>query len=341
MVRDLLTDDGTLWINLGDSYVSHPNQRVQKGAGRDDVAGWKQQTNKGSHAIGSRHAPGFKPKDLVGIPWMVAFALRNDGWYLRSDIIWHKPQCMPESVKDRPTKSHEYIFLLSKSERYYYDAVAIMEPSSPDTHARYVRGRSNSHKYADGGPGNQTIAKSFDHMVKVPDSYKGSVPRRKDGPGQDRRSKTDRAAGVNPKAAMNAPGNKQNESFSAAVCDVVEMRNKRTIWAVDDETILIRWLLEQHPDIASEFLRREKADVWTVPTQPYSEAHFATFPPKLIEPCILAGSRPGDIVLDPFFGSGTTGEVAEKLGRQWIGCELQRNYEPLQRQRTAQVGLKL
>lgn len=306
LVRDLLADDGTLWLNLGDSY----NAAGREGHGTRQ--GCKQGTNRAS-AAGHDHcrpsADELKPKDLIGIPWMVAFALRADGWYLRSDIIWHKPQCMPESVKDRPTKSHEYIFLLSKAERYFYDAAAIMEPASPDTHARYARGRSDSHKYADGGPGNQTIAKIFEHMVKVPDSYKGSVPGRQGRPGQDRRGKTDRVPGVNPKAAQNAPGSKQNESFSAAVCDVVEMRNKRT--------------------------------VWTVPTQPFSGAHFATFPERLIEPCILAGSRPGDIVFDPFFGSGTTGQVAARFGRQWIGCELQEDYEPLQRQRTAQYGLAL
>ncbi|RJP48744.1 MAG: site-specific DNA-methyltransferase [Anaerolineaceae bacterium] len=270
-VRDLLADDGTLWLNLGDTYAAARSYQVPDNKYKDV-----------GNTLGHTVPPGLKQKDLVGIPWMVAFALRADGWYLRCDIVWEKAQCMPESVKDRPTKSHEYIFLLSKTERYYYDAAAIMEPASLDTHARYARGRSDSHKYADGGPGGQTIARSLDHMVK---------------------------AGVNPKAAMNAKGSKQNASFSNAVRDVVEMRNKRS--------------------------------VWKVATQPYSGSHFATFPEKLIEPCILAGSRAGDIVLDPFFGSGTAGQVAEQLGRQWIGCEIQRAYEPLQKERTAQVGLLL
>jgi site-specific DNA-methyltransferase (cytosine-N4-specific) len=203
-------------------------------------------------------------KNLVGIPWRVALALQADGWYLRSDIIWSKPNPMPESVTDRPTKSHEYLFLMSKNERYYYDNEAIKEPCADDTEARYERGRSDKHKWADGGPGNQTIAKSFDHMKKI--------------------------------------GNKKRKSAG-------DKRNKR--------------------------------DVWVVPTQPFRGSHFATFPPALIEPCILAGSRPGDIVLDPFFGSGTTGQVAEQLGRQWIGCEIQRDYEPLQKKRTRQKGLVL
>lgn len=199
-------------------------------------------------------------------------ALFKQGWYLRSDIIWSKLNPMPESARDRPTKSHEYLFLLSKRARYFYDAEAIKEPSSPNSHARYARGRSDDHKWANGGPGNQTIAKTFDHMP-----------------------------GVNPKAAQNAPGLKQNASWSAAVKDLVESRNKRS--------------------------------VWTVATQPFSEAHFATFPPKLIEPCIKAGCPEGGVVIDPFFGAGTTGLVASRLNRQYIGIELSAEYCEMARER--------
>jgi len=264
-VRRVLKDDGTVWLNLGDSYAGSG-----KGGNPDEG---KQATNKGSQSIGllygkvgdtARRAAvtnvtrktweiGAKPKDLLGIPWRVAFALQADGWYLRSDIVWHKPNPMPESVTDRPTKSHEYLFLLAKSERYYYDAEAIKEPVTGTAHAR----------------GN----------------------------------------GVNPKAAANAAGNKQNASFSKAVSGLVEWRNKRS--------------------------------VWTVPSQPFHGAHFATMPEKLVEPCILAGSRPGDLVFDPFLGSGTVGAVAERLGRRWAGTDLNPTYHALAKKRTAQRGLFL
>ncbi len=201
--------------------------------------------------ISHRAAPGLKHKDLVGIPWMVAFALRADGWYLRSDIIWHKPNPMPESVRDRPTKAHEYLFLLTKSERYWYDAEAVKEKASENTHAR--------------------------------------------------------GSGVNPKAAANSPGSKQNASFSAAVCGKVESRNKRS--------------------------------VWTIPTQPYSGTHYAAFPEALPSICIQAGCQPGGVVLDPFLGSGTTGQVAQRLGRRWIGFDLDKDNRELIEKRTAQQGL--
>jgi DNA modification methylase len=274
LVRDLLADDGTLWLNLGDSYSG-------SGKGGNPEAG-KQATNKGSQSIGvlygktgetARQAAvtnvtrrlcaeqGFPAKQLIGIPWRVAFALQADGWYLRQDIIWHKPNPMPESVRDRCTKAHEYIFLLSKRERYYFDADAIAEPISGATLIR-AKAANNSATRKDGG-----IA--------------------------------DNQCGLTPEQQSKYYGGLSSESD----------RNKRS--------------------------------VWTVTTKPYAEAHFATFPPDLIEPCILAGSRPNDIVLDPFFGSGTTGEVAQRLGRQWIGCELNPQYEPLQRKRTAQQGLAL
>ena len=216
-VKRVLRADGTLWLNLGDSYA-------QSGGG----GGNKQSSNKGSR-IGSRDAPlGMKPKDLLGIPWRVAFALQSDGWYLRSDIIWHKPNPMPESVRDRPTKSHEYIFLLSKSQQYYYDHESIKEPAT----------------YAGSGRGGST----------------------------DRYSQN--AAGMDHR----------------------------------------------------EYSTRNKRSVWTVPVKPYHGAHFATYPPELIKPCILAGSREGDMVLDPFMGSGTTGEVSLRWGREFTGIELNADY---------------
>ena len=189
----------------------------------------------------------------TGVDFQTPASMFEPGWYLRSDVIWAKNNPMPESVTDRPTKAHEYLFLLTKSERYYYDADAIKERVSGTAHAR----------------GN----------------------------------------GVNPKAAANATGNKQNASFSAAVSGLVAERNKRT--------------------------------VWTVQSQPYSGSHFATMPEKLVEPCILAGSRPGDLVFDPFLGSGTVGAVAERLGRRWVGTDLNPAYHALAKKRTAQRGLFL
>ena len=247
-VRDVLADDGTLWLNLGDSYGA---------VGGDTYAGFNKRWN-GTGGAGSKQdatlagvtdrkiATGLKPKNLLGIPWRVALELQADGWILRQDIIWHKPNPMPESVRDRCTKAHEYIFLLSKSERYYFDSEAMKEPAICDR----IRGPAL-------------------HRDAISTNGNGGLSRR----------------------------------------EPQETRNRRS--------------------------------VWTVATQPYSGAHFATFPPALIEPCILAGSRPADIVLDPFMGSGTTAQVAQQLGRQYIGCELNPQYLSLQSVRTAQQALLL
>lgn len=219
-VRRVLTDDGTLWLNIGDSYTS--GNRT-----------WRD-SDKKNQARGMDYRPptpqGLKPKDLIGVPWRIAFALQSDGWYLRSDIIWHKPNCQPESVKDRPTRSHEYIFLFSKSERYYYDNEAIKEPS-------------------------QTNGKT---------------------------------------------------------------KNKRTVWSVD--------ALET---------------VWNVNTEPFKDAHFAVFPRTLIRPCILAGTKKNSLVLDPFFGSGTTGEVCLETGRKCVGIELKSDYIDIAKRRLENYQLEL
>lgn len=237
-VRDVLADDGTLWLNLGDSYAANRAYQVPSTKG-----GPKHSYSQSAGGKGSVVPDGLKPKDLIGIPWMLAFALRADGWYLRQDIIWHKPNPMPESVRDRCTKAHEYIFLLSKSERYFFDHEAMREDA--------VKGAAGS---------------SFN---------KG-------------------------KTAEHQLGRSSNGE------------------RIEDG-------------------KRNRRSVWTVATRPYRGAHFATFPPALIEPCILAGSRPGDIVLDPFMGSGTTAAVALQHGRQYLGCELNPDYGPLQDQRIAGV----
>lgn len=244
-VRRVLRDDGVLFVNLGDSYFS-----AQKGSGGPSA---KQDSNVGSrYQTRKFERNGLKPKDLIGIPWMVAFALRADGWYLRQDLIWAKPNPMPESVRDRCTKSHEYLFLLAKSDRYYFDAAAIAESATSS------------------GPQNSFARKAETCPSPV-------------SPMQHREER-----------------------------EPIEYSGKRN-----------------------------KRSVWTIATQPYSAAHFATFPPALIEPCILAGSRPGDVVLDPFMGSGTTAMVAQNLGRQWIGVELNPTYIELQGKRTQQQGLVL
>lgn len=232
-VRRVLRDDGTLWLNLGDSY--------SRGFGGGSP-GAKSSTNTGSFKGRStgKTPEGLSSKDLIGIPWRVAFALQADGWCLRQDIIWHKPNPMPESVKDRCTKAHEYVFLLSKSPKYYFDAEAIKEPIQSD--------RAPSRKAKAGGAGRK------------------------------------------------------------------ELRPNGTPYDGTGET-------------------RNRRSVWTVATRPYKGAHFATFPPDLIEPCILAGAPPDGIVLDPFMGSGTTAEVASKLGRFAMGCELNPDYIELIRER--------
>ena len=236
-VRRVLRDDGTLWLNIGDSYNAsggshtpeHANPGISNSAKRSGAPG--------------RNISSLKPKDLVGIPWRLAFALQADGWWLRQDIIWAKPNPMPESVKDRCTKAHEYLFMFSKKAKYYYDAEAIKEPETMKPQRRLTPREDNPnakvhgqapHRRPEGGTGNGT-------------------------------------------------------------------RNKRS--------------------------------VWTIPTSPFPEAHFATFPPKLVEPCILSGSRPGDTILDPFVGSGTVCMVAEQHRRHSIGIDLKQEYLDMARAR--------
>ena len=243
-VRDVLADDGVLWLNIGDSYY---NYRSDGNYPKQSVSKTRQDLPQSTPVRGNK-LKGLKEKDLIGIPWMLAFALRADGWYLRQDIIWHKPNPMPESVKDRCTKSHEYIFLLSKNQNYYYDNEAIKEPVKQDWG---TRDRTKG-KYHNPGTG-----------------------------------------------------------------------------------------LQPHSGLTKSYDRKNKRSVWTVNKKPYKGAHFATYPEELIEPCILAGSREGDTILDPFMGSGTTAYVARKHDRHYIGCELHEDYGSLIQKRIKAIPTKL
>jgi DNA modification methylase len=339
LARELLAKDGVLWLNYGDSYAGNPGGYQDKNVLRRRSRTYSQVTKT------KKRGNGLKPKDLVGMPWRVAFALQADGWWLRSDVIWSKPNPMPESVYDRPTKSHEYVFLFSKAAKYHYDAEAIAEPSSPDSHARARRAHSG---YAPPGqhehegwaarginpkakkPPSGWDAESIGHrertgryrktdakaQIKGGDRISGFNERWKNreivgehGPKDDARvtqglrdsTKFGRGAGWR---------NKQNESFSAAVTQLVERRNCRT--------------------------------VWSVPTQPYEGAHFATFPEELVARCVLAGSRPGDTIFDPFMGSGTVAKVAIELGRNFLGIELNPEYVAMAEARArTTIGLQL
>jgi DNA modification methylase len=280
-VRRVLKDDGVCWLNLGDSYAGSGKARGSGGCGPTSQ---KQTTNRGAYFQSEQpiEFDGFKAKDLLMIPARVALALQADGWYLRSDIIWSKPNPMPESVTDRPTKAHEYLFLLTKSARYFYDAQAIAERSTTgDIRRPYT---SEGAWQMDGRPKEQR------HGGKPREIYKGQATKEYDAAGAQNPSDTKR----------------------------------RILDAMADP----------------EYVGRNKRSVWTIPTMPFPGAHFATMPEKLVEPCILAGSRFGDLVFDPFSGSGTVLAVAQRLGRRAVGTDLNPAYHQLAKVRTAQRGLR-
>jgi DNA modification methylase len=297
LLWDVLADDGTVWLNMGDCYYTprvnggigynsqingqgsqtafRDAQRAMKSGGKN-LCNMKARRFSGPQRQRSKSPMflGLKDKDMIAMPWMLALILRADGWYLRRDVIWAKQNPMPESTNDRPTTAHEFIFLLSKQGRYYYDADAIKEPASENTHAR----------------GNGVNPKAVAGWA--------------DGPG-DHRPRSH----AQPSDSAKKFKPRQNASFSGAVNEVLPERNKRS--------------------------------VWSVPTQPYSEAHFATFPEELIRPCVLAGAPAGGIVFDPFHGSGTTGKVATDLGRHFIGIELNPDYAKMDRSLTTTIGMPL
>lgn len=290
--RRVLRDDGTLWLNLGDTYAGNRSYQVpdNKHCTVGNTIGMTVSRRRDNALIPRSDlcVSGLKNKDMVGIPWRVAFALQADGWYLRSEIIWHKPNPMPESVTDRPTKAHEYIFLLSKSAQYFYDAEAIKEESVYQGDDRKGRA-SKDHK---------CMPDAMKNGIRPPKSFKGS----QFNTGKTAIHQLGRSSG-RPRVTGNLPG--LDDQGRACNGPGQEMRNKRS--------------------------------VWTVTTHPYNEAHFATFPPELIKPCILAGCPENGIVLDPFFGAGTTGVVCADLGRNYIGIELNPEYVAMAEQRIARA----
>ncbi|WP_415869059.1 DNA-methyltransferase [Burkholderia ubonensis] len=286
LARELLADDVTLWLNMGDSYAGSRGAPWGPSPAAIEARAMTASRRRDDAPVprSDVRVEGLKPKDLVGQPWRLAFALQGAGWYLRQDIIWHKPNPMPESVRDRCTKAHEYLFLLSKSERYYFDTDAMREPRASNEDAATFRGGC----YVGGDIDNAQLGQrkvTGNRRVKVPGGW-------------------DTGTGAHGSFHRDGRGD------------------------------------AEYRDDAGDG-RRMRRSVWTVATQPYAAAHFATFPEALVEPCVLAGSRPGDVVFDPFFGSGTTGQVAQRLGRAFIGCELNPEYRPLQRERLRQPGLLL
>lgn len=302
----VLRDDGTLWLNLGDCYATGGGRVGECPGGGKQGEAWRL---RGMMTTPNRMPiNGLKPKDLVGMPWRVAFALQADGWYLRSDIIWAKANPMPESVTDRPTKSHEYIFLLTKKEKYFYDAESIKEPVNGGAHARkangansqMVKSRAAGREDSKPNPSRGNIPGNVRH-AKAAQAYFNGDFRQRTKAGLLAYAEKVRN-GVTPKRAEPGSGIKANKSFHAAGGDLVFTRNKRT--------------------------------VWNVATAPFKEAHFATFPPELIRPCVRAGCPVGGTVLDPFGGSGTSGLVALEEGRNAILIELNPAYAEMAARRT-------
>lgn len=331
-VHRVLRNDGTLWINIGDSYNSSAGGYDETGSrGATSMPSLGQGTMAAVvKGLGRRPAEGMKPKDLIGIPWMLAFALRADGWYLRQDIIWHKPNPMPESVTDRCTKAHEYLFLLSKSKRYYFDADAIKEARTSNEDAAEFRGGC----YTQGDIQNDSMGvRKVVGNRRVGGWAAGTESHTAIAHNQGERKPKSSGVGfghgfdANPKPRVSE--SKRN-TFARETKSTPGEHGQKPQHRVNREAVEYSGT-------------RNKRSVWTVATQPFKQAHFATFPEALIQPCILAGSRPGDAVLDPYMGAGTTAVVCERLGRRWIGCELNPAYAAMAkvRIRNTQPGLAL
>jgi len=294
-VRRVLRKDGTLWLNLGNCYAGNGGRSTANATTLhlNYRGGGKKYAGEDAKKPKQILPDELKPKDLVGIPWRVAFAMQADGWWLRSDIIWAKPNPMPESVTDRPTKAHEYVFLMSKSQRYFFDQEAVKEPVNGDPEAS--RNRWDTKDYMVPGQKPQKRTSRY----KTPDGWDTG----KGGHGTIHREGREKGH----YDYVSKSGNKERKPGSARGCPEGSGSNACG-------------------SIPREGSRRNLRTVWTIPTEPFPEAHFATFPQRLVEPCIRAGCPRGGIVLDPFMGSGTTGVVCVKLERGFIGIELSEDY---------------
>ena len=352
-VRNVLTDDGTLWVNLGDSYYNY-----RPGKGQALVKQTVSKTKQDLPDKCSKRAnklQGLKEKDLIGIPWMFAFAMRNDGWYLRQDIIWHKPNPMPESVRDRCTKAHEYIFLFSKNKKYFYNNEAIKEPAKD--WGTKDRSKGKYHNKGTGLQPHSGLTKSY------PTKNKRSVWTSKHGKYVTEENEATHRQGIHANRGQNLievrsklPKQKEFVEFLRSKTNAKVLAENTDIpltkiehwfrfdnsgfayptiedWKkvrehIDDYDVMDEGLtyFELKTDEVAVSDKKNKRSVWSITNKPYKGAHFATYPPDLIEPCILAGSEKGDIILDPFMGSGTTAMVAKSLGRDYIGCELHEDY---------------
>ncbi|WP_405124386.1 DNA-methyltransferase [Pseudomonas alloputida] len=300
-VRRVLRDDGTIWVNMGDSYAGSWGAH-----GRDDMGLGSSSLSARQIAFSARRKKqanhgGFKPKDLMGMPWRLAFALQDDGWYLRQDIVWAKPNPMPESVRDRCTKAHEYLFLLSKSPKYYFDQDAIREPANLNGKGSAASFRGGA--YVDGA--------TFDNSNGGNRTVVGNVVPRNNGVGWGH--------GYDADPKPRTVGSKRN-SFARETKYTGGDHGQTGQHRPDREAI-------------NYDTTRNKRSVWTVATNGFKGAHFATFPPDLIRPCVLAGAPRGGLVIDPFGGAGTTALVAMQEGRQSVICELNPEYAALARKR--------
>lgn len=298
-VRRVLRDDGTIWVNMGDSYASKPNGPLGGGGHKTDAPHVAVRT---AHARRSSQIPGgFKHKDLMGMPWRLAFALQDDGWYLRQDIVWAKPNPMPESVRDRCTKAHEYLFLLSKSPKYFFDQDAIREPAN-------LTGKGSAATFRGGAYVDRA---TFDNSNGGTRTVSGNVVPRNNGVGWGHG--TDKPARQRQRVSKRNSFARETKYSSGEHGQTGQHRPDRE--DIDYDTT------------------RNKRSVWTVATNGFKGAHFATFPPDLIRPCVQAGSPRGGMVLDPFGGAGTTALVAMQEGRQSVICELNPEYAAIARQR--------
>lgn len=335
-VRRVLRDDGTAWVNMGDSYASKPNGPVGLGGHSGDTPHVAVRT---ANARRSSQIPeGFKHKDLMGMPWRLAFALQDDGWYLRQDIIWHKPNPMPKSTRDRCTKAHEYIFLLSKSLRYHCDMEAIREPAN-------LTGKGSANGFRGGA---YIDGATFDNAEGGSRTSTGNtVPPIQSnngvgwGHGTDAKSRNRQRVTV-PTGWDTSTGDGGHGAFHKEGAERARRDSFKREDSKREQVIPGQNKGTHRPDREEstwDTSTRNKRSVWTVATQSFKDAHFATFPPDLIRPCVLAGAPRGGIVIDPFGGAGTTAVVAMQEGRKSILCELNPEYAAMAERRIATAWL--